>query len=78
VDGPSVFDMMEDLPTTNIDVEQVDMSVEPSCTDPAEEAGRDQTPSMDSEDYGLVVSVAKQDSDEEDSKVLLVGIGKVL
>jgi hypothetical protein len=73
VSGPSVFDMMEDLPTTNINVEQVDMNIEPNSADRTLNAGGNHLSSMDSKECASEVDVVVQDIDEENNEVLPPG-----
>jgi hypothetical protein len=70
--GPLVFDMMEDLPTTDINAEQVDMNMKPSSADRAVKAGGDHPPSMDSEECTFEVDIVVYDTDEEENEVLLL------
>jgi hypothetical protein len=57
--------MTEDLPATNINVEQVVMTIEPSTAGCGMEAGGNQMQSTNFGDYALEINVAMVDSDEE-------------
>jgi hypothetical protein len=54
---PLFFDMMEDIPTTDIIAKQMDMNKEPSYANRIVEAGGDHPPSMDSEECTLEVNI---------------------
>ena len=68
----SMIDIIEDLPTTKINVEQVVMRIEPSSAGCGVEAGGNHMLSMDSKDCVLEINVAMQDSNEEDKEELLL------
>jgi hypothetical protein len=68
-----VFDMMENLPATNITTEKVDTRTEPNTACCVVEAGGNHPVSKKTEDCGAEVNVAMEDSDEDDDEVLPLG-----
>ena len=52
-----VFDMLEDLPMTNIDVEHTQLSMQPNSAIVAMVVGGDHPPSMDSQECTSKVNV---------------------
>jgi uncharacterized protein YydD (DUF2326 family) len=73
MNGPLVFNMMEDLPTIGITAEQVGMNMESNSTTRVVEASGNHPPSMNSKEYTPKVNVVVHDTDEEDNEVLLLG-----
>jgi hypothetical protein len=71
--GQSVFDMMEDLPATDITTEQVDTRTESNTISCVVEARGNHPVSKEVEDCGAEVNVAMEDSDEDDDEVLPLG-----
>jgi hypothetical protein len=65
-----VLDMTEDLPTNDINAEQVVMRIEPSSTDCGVEVGGNHVLSTDSEDCALEINFAMLDSEEEEDEEL--------
>jgi hypothetical protein len=71
--GQSVFDLIEDLLATDITTEQVDTRTEPSTTSFVVEAVVEHPLSKEREDSGAEVSVAMEDSEEDEDGVLPPG-----
>jgi chromosome segregation ATPase len=71
--GQSVFDLMEDLPATDITIERVDARTEPSTTGFVVEAVVEHPLSKEREDSGAEVNVAMEDLEEDEDEVLLPG-----
>jgi hypothetical protein len=61
----SVFDLIEDLPATNINAEEEVMTIEPSTVGCGVEASGNQVQSADSGDCGLQIIAAMVEHDEE-------------
>jgi hypothetical protein len=66
----SVFDMTEDLPTTNINAEEEVMTIEPSTTGCGMEASKKQVQAADSGNCALQIIVAMAEHDEEEDDEL--------
>jgi hypothetical protein len=64
----SVFDMTEDLPTTNINAEEKVMTIEPSTTGSGVEARRKQVQVADSGNWALqrIAAMAEHNEEEDD------------
>jgi hypothetical protein len=73
MNGQLVFDMMEDLSTTDIIAAQVEARTEPSTTGCVVEAGGNHPVSKEVEECGAEVNVGMEDSDEDDDEVLSPG-----
>jgi hypothetical protein len=66
----SVFDMTEDLPTTDINVEEEVMTIEPSTAGGGVEASGKQVQVADSGNCVLQIIVAMAEHDEEEDNEL--------
>jgi hypothetical protein len=67
----SVFDMIEDLPTTNINVEEEVMTIEPSTAGCGVDASGKQVQVADSGNRALQIIAAMVEHDEEEDDELL-------
>ena len=68
-----VFDMIEDLPATNINVEKEVMTIEPSTASCGMEISRKQVQVADSRNCAIQISIAMAEHGREEDNELLEG-----